>query len=1279
VSQIASNVVLERYAPRVALQWLLDDPNARHCSVQGTLGFFDLSGFTRLSERLGRAGKIGVETVNEIVDRLYHGLIDPALNQGGDVLQFSGDAVLVLFRGAAHEARAAEAANQMQRFLARDGRVDTEVGAVRLRMSVGMHSGKFELALLGAEHRFLLAFGPEVSVVCNFEKLAEPGEVLCSPELGDGLPPSAIGAATRGGFLLKRRGRLAVDLVAPQLPDAPNYANSFLFPDLRGNLSAARGASGHRSVTAAFIGVRGVDALVQAHGARDVADRLYELSRVVEDAVAEFDVTWTTTDALVDGCHFMLTSQLLRTHEDENDRMLLLARRVIESGTGLRVAIGVNHGRVFVGEAGHPERRVFTAFGDAINSAARVMKHAADGVVLATPAVLDRTHIPFATERQRPFKAKGKAAPVEISAVGPPAGGRLPGRGGAGRAAPFVGREDALAVLRAGIAAARAGTGGVIDIVGEAGLGKTRLVAEAEREEHAAQASETWRVIAEPYARATPYGAFRPLVRQLIGAGSHDRAAASDALRRWVDERAPALKPWLPLLALVADAEAVATAEVDRLGPDYVRSRLHQTMSAFIETAAEDAAVVVVEDAHWLDDASLELLRHLAADAVADHLLWIVTRRPELDDLGIDGPIQTVALAPLTPTDIRALTIDVAGETALSTDALDGVVARAGGNPLFASELAMTAQFTDDLPESIEQVAAARIDALALADRTLLRDASVLGVVVALDMLGEVRVEPSPATDPRWRALADYLEPVNSNEFRFRHEVLRVAAYEGLPYRRRRELHERVGDLIEARHAQTELDELAPVLALHFHAAQRFDRSWAWSQRAGRNAVAKSAYTDAARHYRQALTAARRLGDISPQAMVVVAEALGDACERTSRLEEAYAAFNSIRKLTPDDHIAGARVAWKLGRVQMNQGKYPQSLRTITRGLRELDGQDGPTAQAERARLLEAYSATRYYQGRLRDAISYSEAAIAAAREAGDDAALAQAHLQLEMMYSDIGDQRCVQHGEDALKLFTALGDDLGLGTLLLNLGVSAATGTAWDDAVDYYAQSADAYDRAGHEVAAWCSRNNLSEVLTDQGHYDAANEILLEARRVFRAASYQWGIAITASGLSRIALRTHDLAGAGRLLDEAIALFAELGSRAYGLDAQVRRVEWLVFAGRPEEAIELADALAVDIAREEAQTGPVGALPVTLDRFRAWALLAQDRADEARACCESVRARAAANGFVFEEAMALHTAALVASLLGTDATALRAAADGHLKMLHVVAVPDLPIGTTTT
>jgi tetratricopeptide (TPR) repeat protein len=241
---------------------------------------------------------------------------------------------------------------------------------------------------------------------------------------------------------------------------------------------------------------------------------------------------------------------------------------------------------------------------------------------------------------------------------------------------------------------------------------------------------------------------------------------------------------------------------------------------------------------------------------------------------------------------------------------------------------------------------------------------------------------------------------------------------------------------------------------------------------------------------------------------------------------------------------------------------------------------------------------------------------------------------------------------------------------------IDAIDAADWNEALSRFAESAAAFERAGNEVAAWTARNNASEILTDQGRDDEARAILTEARRVFAAAGQRFCLALATSGLSRIELRAGDLDRAERLNGEALEMCTQLGVRPYVLDTEVRRVEWLVFADRADEALAKADDLVVAIAAEEATSGPTGNLSLNLARFRMWALLTQARFGDARRVADELLDRARAAGAVYEEAMAYDGRARIAERTGTNPQADRRAADQLFDRLGVVRIPGLP--TTT-
>jgi hypothetical protein len=202
---------------------------------------------------------------------------------------------------------------------------------------------------------------------------------------------------------------------------------------------------------------------------------------------------------------------------DDEERMLLALRQVIEGEPRLPVRIGINRGHVFTGEIGPDYRRTYALMGDAVNLAARIMAKAPFGRIYATRGVLDRSQTSFYEIAIPPFAAKGKKRPVEAWEVGPPRRAAPPGS--VRRRLPLIGRRAELELLESAIEGARRGSGTLFELAGEAGSGKSRLLSEAR------QLARDMRLVhstCEPYTRDTPYAAWRDPLRQLLGVGSED-------------------------------------------------------------------------------------------------------------------------------------------------------------------------------------------------------------------------------------------------------------------------------------------------------------------------------------------------------------------------------------------------------------------------------------------------------------------------------------------------------------------------------------------------------------------------------------------------------------------------------------------------------------------------------------------------------------------------------------------------------------------------------------
>src|SRR3954465_4801808 len=196
---------LTAYLPRMAAEWELETPNARWRELDATCCFVDISGFTALSERLARRGRIGAEELTEVLNHVFGRMLGIAYDKGGSLLKFGGDALLLLFAGDDHAVLAAEAAVAMRAALREARTLPTSVGRWSLRMSPGIHSGNFQFFRVGESHRELIVAGPAASATTRMEHGADAGEIVVSEATAARLPNRATGSPKGDGLLLKWR------------------------------------------------------------------------------------------------------------------------------------------------------------------------------------------------------------------------------------------------------------------------------------------------------------------------------------------------------------------------------------------------------------------------------------------------------------------------------------------------------------------------------------------------------------------------------------------------------------------------------------------------------------------------------------------------------------------------------------------------------------------------------------------------------------------------------------------------------------------------------------------------------------------------------------------------------------------------------------------------------------------------------------------------------------------------------------------------------------------
>lgn len=1179
------------YAPRVALDWIETDPERHLQVVDGSLAFIDLSGFTAMSERLAKLGREGAEVVTEVIEETFSELLAIAYGSGGSLLKFGGDALLLLFTGERHAERTTRALYRMRGWLRQHNPIRTAGGEVRLQMKAGVHSGPMHLFLVGERHRELLVVGPGATTAVALEHDAAAGQIVISDVTASALSRSVVGDRSTHGWFLAACPT-APSEQAPTDTRLQAAGSVLVGTAVRRALVGQTGLEAeHRLVTVGFLHFGGLDRLIAADEERAAA-ALHELVTQVQLVCDRFGITFLATDVDIDGGKIILTAGAPTAGDDDNERMLRALRVLLDSDPSLPIAAGVHRGSVFAGPVGPHYRRTYTVMGDAVNLAARVMAHAEPGTLLVTREVADTVGDRFRLRPVEPFSAKGKADLVHAWEV-------TGLRATAGRPhAPvrdLLGRDAELSVLTTMLMSARRGRGHAVDVVGPPGIGKSHLVQELHRRH--GDAHWIW-LRGDRYEQGIPFGA----LGSLVASREHPPSAME-----------------------LADA---------------------------LEPGEGQVTIVTVDDAQWLDEPSATLLAALS-EAVADRRVLALLLHREDAASPASEDRSTIRLGKLSDDDALAV-LRAASPTPLLRATEKQLLSVGGGNPLFLEQLAAAAYDGDQVPETLEDAVAARIDQLPQAARNVLRRLAVFGsratTGAVLTVLGMSDAELAAAMSD----LAEFVT-LDGDTIRFDQPLYQQIAYGALPYRVRQQLHGKAADYFTAKDADP------AVLSFHAHSARQWERSWNFSLTAGRTAREHKAFAPAAELLERGVDAARKAGIDDDAALGDAWQLLGDVRRWLGKHQEAFAAYRNARRHLAGDRRGLARLCFVEGDLRNRLGQPVQAMRWKQKGLRLLTADDlSAEERSLRIRLLMASGPIRYGQGRYPEARRIFADALIEAEAVNDKAACAHACLWLEECYAMLDDPAPEPYGRRALDIYAELGDKRMQADARNTLGSAARKSGRWDEAIALRREAAAVFDEIDDTISYAIATYNLGDMLADQGHDDEARAALSEAHNLFRAASHVFEAA-AAVALARVVARYGEHDAAESLFSSGVNRLATAGLKGLADEGRLRWAEGRLLAGDTDRAQELLESVT---GKEEA------GVRVAARRVRALIELVAGRRDDAIGFASEALSAAIAAGDSFETAQAHHLLATLTT--GDDAETHRAEADAIFATLGVVNPPNL-------
>ena len=534
--------------------------------------------------------------------------------------------------------------------------------------------------------------------------------------------------------------------------------------------------SERRQITVLFADIAGSTAIAERLDPEDWTAIVSEAFALMNRTIERFD--GTIARLMGDGVLAFFGAPV--AHEDDPERAVrcglemakaideLGAKHRAQTGTPIQIRVGINTGPVVVGVVGTEKASEYTAMGDAVNVAARMQAHAAPGSVLMTAATY-RFVAPLVDARDAgSLELKGKSDAVRAYEVSAVRSGAVAARGLGGITAPMVGRDEQLAKLGELFRVARAGQGRVVSVIGEPGIGKSRLLAELRTEVERTDPSVRWvegRSVS--YGQAVPYHLVLDMVRSVIGvqASANEpevRAALETTMRKLLGEAWAEPYAYLgQLLSIQLDREMqsrLTTLEMEAV-KRYVAS-LHLMLRA---VTIDGPVVIVLDDLHWSDRASADVLTQLLPLLGQMRALTVLVSRPDRDAVGwrlISGArdlfgdaLTEMRLVPLTTEQTRALVANLLQIESLPRETRDLILAKAEGNPFFVEEvirmlmdrgaikhegdrwIATKAVSAIEIPDTLQGLLLARIDRLPNESKRTLRVASVIGRQFAVRIL----------------------------------------------------------------------------------------------------------------------------------------------------------------------------------------------------------------------------------------------------------------------------------------------------------------------------------------------------------------------------------------------------------------------------------------------------------------------------------------------------------------------------------------------------------------
>lgn len=898
---------LYAYLPTYILRDIQNHPSTlptQHEQRFAALALFaDVSGFTPMSEKFNTIGRRGAEELTTILNTYFITMIDLVHSYGGSVGKFGGDSLMVLFpytmatqSTVTHQA--IQCAWDMQAAMRDYALVDTSVGVFTLSMKVGLGTGNILSTTVGDPDirlEYIIA-GPAINTCVEAEQYAQAGDTIVHNDILHHIHVvDRVAKTTNFSSITSLHERCQTPVPQHQIIPTANHADHilpivsrYMHPTISQRLLSNQEGfvNEHRKVTILFIRFHGPD--YQHPTVRKLLQRYF--TSVVR-TVQRYGGYLNRIDIGDKGSKYIVLFGAPVAHEDDDERALRCALDLQKldrydndhqhEGQEITSQIGIHTGFVYCGQVGSIHRCEYTVMGDAANLAARLMQAATSGQILVSSTTYQTVAEGFVWNSPRYIQVKGKTDPILVYTV----------RGAATPPAlkmyepyytlPLIGREQELQQARNSMKRVLTGRGNILHITAEAGMGKSRIASAivqlAQQEGFAVYAGAC-----QSYGTKTSYLVWHEIWRSFFHLQpSWTVSQASQQLELQLGAIDPQFISRLPLLRGVLNIPLPDNDITHTFDAEMRMDLLKPLLLACLRHRAQTTPVMfVLEDSHWIDPLSQELLSYIGRNIAHIPVWFLILYRESQDKKQIwshgETPCDIIHLSELSSAEARHLVLlkleQIIGSTEhIESVWIDHIVTKAQGNPFYLEEMAHFLRnhrhtlsnerdVTDiELPDSLHSLILSRIDQLTEGEQTTLKVASVIGRSFKASWLwGSYHEIGPPQTVTQHLETLSQLDllPLSSTEpeleYLFKHITTQEVAYESLTYSMRSLLHERVGQFLEHEYADT-IEQYLNILAYHYGRSHNTDKQRQYYLRAGN--AAKAAYDNqsAIDYYQQLL------------------------------------------------------------------------------------------------------------------------------------------------------------------------------------------------------------------------------------------------------------------------------------------------------------------------------------------------------------------------------------------------------------------------------------------